>query len=132
MGEYKNIIFGTDFSENSAKAFEEAKYMAGITGGKLHIVTVSRSRAAGEAPPLEDTAAAGDLAKKYPVDGAEYRVLYGHEAAEMIKYADSLESPLIVIGSRGIGIITGLFGGGSVCDKVVANANCPVLVVPAS
>jgi nucleotide-binding universal stress UspA family protein len=132
MGEYKNIIFGTDYSENSARAFEEAKYLSRLTGGKLWIVTVSRAMAAaGEAPTPEETDTSG-LVERYPAEGAEYRILYGHEAAEMIRFADSMPGSVIVIGARGIGVLTGLFGGGSVCDKVVANANCPVLVVSAS
>ena len=127
MGEYKNIVFATDFSEHSARAFEEAKYMAGITGGKLHVITVTHAQPAeGEAET-----SGGLLGERYPAEGAEYRVLHGNEAKEIISFADGMPGSLIVIGSRGIGVITGLFGGGSICDKVVGNANCPVLVVPA-
>jgi nucleotide-binding universal stress UspA family protein len=132
MGEYKNVIFGTDFSENSSRAFAEAKYLAGLTGSRLWVVTVSRAMAATTEVPSPEEADTSALVDKYPTEGAEYRILYGHEAAEMIKFADSMPGSVIVIGARGIGVITGLFGGGSICDKIVANANCPVLVVPAS
>ena len=71
------------------------------------------------------------MAEKYPAEGAEYVVLHGNAAAKIIDYADSRPGSVIVIGSRGIGVIVGLFGGGSICDKIVANASSPVLVVPA-
>lgn len=130
MPNYKNIVFATDFSEHAALAFEEAKYMASITGGKLHVVHVvpgSAAKAEGEPPET----GGGPLAEKYPAEGAEYVVLHGNAAAKIIDYADSRPGSVIVIGSRGIGVIVGLFGGGSICDKIVANASSPVLVVPA-
>lgn len=133
MADYKNIVFGTDFSEGANRAFEEAKYMGQITGGTVHVIHIvpgSTASQAGESAEAEKTRGQGRLAEEYPVEGAVYDVLPGHEADQLIKYAEGLESPCIVVGARGVGLIVGLFGGGSICDKVVANAKCPVLVVP--
>lgn len=123
MAEYKNIVFGTDFSEGANRAFEEAQYIARVAGGKLHVVHVTGQSSA----PVEG---GGSLPEKYPGENIEYKVLRGHEAQELMSYAEGLDAPLLVVGARGVGIVTGLFGGGSICDKVVANATCPVLVVP--
>lgn len=130
MPGYKNIIVGTDFSEGAARAVEEAAYVAKLAGGALHIVHVVPGSTAqvGEVA----TAGSGRLAEKYPIEGATYAVLHGHEASKIMEYAEAQGDPLIVVGSRGVGLITGLFGGGSICDKVVGNAKCPVLVVPQS
>ena len=133
MADYKNIIFGTDFSTHAAEAFEEATYMGRITGATVHVIHIvpgSTATQAGESVDEEKARGKTRLAEQYPVEGGVYDVLHGHEADQIIKYADQLENPCIVIGARGIGIIVGLFGGGSICDKVVANAKCPVLVVP--
>lgn len=123
MAEYKNIVFGTDFSEGAQRAFKEAQYIAGIAGGKLHVVHVTPQSSA----QLEGV---GSLPEKYQGENIEYKVIQGHEAQALMAYAEGLEAPLLVVGARGVGIVTGLFGGGSICDKVVANATCPVLVVP--
>ena len=130
MPEYKNIVYATDFSEHANRAFEEAKYVAGITGGTLHVLHVVPGSGAKTGGSEPETSGSSKLVERYPAEGAEYAVLHGNEAAAIIGYADSRPGSVIVIGSRGIGVITGLFGGGSICDKVVANASSPVLVVP--
>jgi nucleotide-binding universal stress UspA family protein len=40
MPEYRNIVFGTDFSKNAEQAFQEARYMASVTGAHLYVVHV--------------------------------------------------------------------------------------------
>ncbi len=125
MPAYQNIVFGTDFSEQANKAFEEAKYLAGLAGGKLHVIHVVPGAMVGG-----EEAGTASLEERYRAEGAEYRVLHGHEASELMKFAEGLPGAVIVVGARGVGVLTGLFGGGSICDKVVANAKCPVLVVP--
>jgi nucleotide-binding universal stress UspA family protein len=129
MPDYKNIVCGTDFSEGAQNAFNEAKHMAELAGAKLHVVHVVPGSAGG---PREGEASPAEYAQRYPAENAEYHVLHGHEAEQIIKFADALPDPLIVVGARGVGIITGLFGGGSICDKLVANATSPVMVVPST
>ena len=133
MAAYQDIVFGTDFSEEAKAAFEEAKYMASLSGAKLsvvHVVPGSTTKAVGAYEGEGTEAGTESLRERFPAEGAEYHILRGHEAEQIIRYADARPASLIVIGARGIGRLTGLFGGGSVCDKVVANAKSPVLVVP--
>lgn len=56
------------------------------------------------------------------------KVLKGNPADEICKEAKEGEYDLVVIGSRGIGDIKGFFLG-SVSNKVVKQAPCPVLVI---
>jgi nucleotide-binding universal stress UspA family protein len=130
MPEYRNIVFGTDFSKNAEQAFQEARYMASVTGAHLYVVHVvpgaGGSAETGSDKPL------GELRDAYQAQGAEYAILRGNETEQILRFADERQAGLIVIGARGIGMFAGLFGGGSIADKIVKNSKIPVLVVPAS
>lgn len=54
--------------------------------------------------------------------------LSGDPASEIIRYAHGLDSPMIVIGSRGLGAMKEMLLG-SVSHRVVHKAKCPVTVV---
>lgn len=53
----------------------------------------------------------------------------GSPAAEIVRYASERPADLIVLGSHGHGLIR-RFMLGSVADRVIRHATCPVLVVP--
>lgn len=55
-------------------------------------------------------------------------VLEGDPATAIIEVAETRNSNLIVMGSRGLGRLAGLVLG-STSQKVVAHAHCPVLIV---
>ena len=55
-------------------------------------------------------------------------ILEGSAAEEIIKVAEIRECDLIIMGSRGLGKLTGLVLG-SQSQKVVSHAHCPVLIV---
>lgn len=57
----------------------------------------------------------------------EQHVLRGHPAEALV--ASSKDARMVVVGSRGRGGFTGLLLG-SVSQHVVANARCPVVVLP--
>jgi K+-sensing histidine kinase KdpD len=59
------------------------------------------------------------------VAGAHLRI--GVVAEEVVGLAEELEVDLIVVGTRGRGVI-GRTLMGSVCDSVVRHAHCPVVV----
>src|SRR5690349_5116263 len=65
----------------------------------------------------------GDLPTK-----VHSEVLEGSAAEAILNVADTRKSDLIVMGSRGLGRLAGLLLG-STSQKVVAHANCPVLIV---
>ncbi len=124
MSEYKNIVFCSDFSKNANHAYTEAVKVASALGATLFVLHVVPG-AGGGAGNLET------LREAYPAEGAEYAVLNGNETVQILSFAEEKDAGLIVIGARGVGALTGLFGGGSIADKVLKNAKIPVLVVPA-
>lgn len=63
MPDYKNIVYCTDFSEQADHAFEDAKYMAGITGAKLFVLHVTQGAPSG-ATTKEQTAGVENLRRK--------------------------------------------------------------------
>ena len=70
---------------------------------------------------------AKDLANSLSCDVTDL-ITYGDPATRIIEIAEEREVDLIVMGSRGISGIKRLFVG-SVSDKVVNQAPCPVLLV---
>ena len=132
MSEYRNIVFCSDFSKNANHAYAEAAKVASALGATLFVLHV----VPGAAPPsggqgAHTDGALGKLREAYPAAGAEYAVLHGNEAVQILSFAEEKDAGLIVIGARGIGALAGLFGGGSVADRILKNAKIPVLVVPA-
>lgn len=72
-----------------------------------------------------------DKAAKIFADAAlkvETKVLFGNPAEKIVEEANSGGYDLIVTGSRGMNPIEGFFVG-SVSDRVVHMAHCPVLIV---
>ena len=59
---------------------------------------------------------------------AEVHVAIGDPADEIVKIAKNEDADLLVIGSRGLGSITGVLIG-SVSQKIVHEASCPVMIV---
>jgi nucleotide-binding universal stress UspA family protein len=55
-------------------------------------------------------------------------LLFGPAAEEIIKIAEVRQCDVIVMGSRGLGALAGLLLG-SITQKVISHAPCPVLVV---
>ena len=64
---------------------------------------------------------AGDLDVRAKVEGGEF-------APVIVREADHMDADLIVMGSRGLGPLKGLFMG-SVSSYVVTHSVCPVLIV---
>jgi nucleotide-binding universal stress UspA family protein len=59
---------------------------------------------------------------------AKTEVLEGEVAENIIRYAEENDTDLVMIGNRGLGGLKKLVLG-SVSQKVVQKASCPVLVV---
>ena len=136
MSEYKNIVFCSDFSKNANHAYAEAAKVASALGATLFLLHVVPGADGGAPPPPSEEGAAPEkalenLREAYPAEGVEYAVRHGNETVQILSFAEEKDAGLIVIGARGIGALAGLFGGGSVADKVLKNAKIPVLVVPA-
>ena len=67
-------------------------------------------------------------ASSYPDLVVKSHVVEGPAARSLVRTAEALGASLLVVGARGHGEVTGLLIG-SVSEKVVTHAKCPVVVV---
>ena len=137
------ILCPVDFSETSRRAIEQAAAIAGWYGARLtalHVYVPSFAPIPG-LPELTDrvserelqrvrdeTTAFCDVARTLgtPVDVA---VEVGHAAVQILECAGALSADLIVMGTHGASGFEHLVLG-SVTEKVLRKAICPVLTVP--
>jgi nucleotide-binding universal stress UspA family protein len=137
----QNICVPVDFSDTSAAALMYAKALADAFHAKLHLVHVLINWIPdGEFPvnpqvyvELENSARkqlanllSSEETKKY---GAQTELISGtSEFVEIIRYAREKNIDLLVMGTHGRGPIAHMLLG-SVAEKVVRKAPCPVLTV---
>lgn len=144
---FTRILVPTDFSPQSAAALEAAKGLATRFGASLHLVHVLEdpyaiaaysADALGYLPPgIKETwqheAAKNLNALLTPVERTQFRattaVLFSESPArEIVEHADYNHIDLIVMGTHGRGGVAHLLLG-SVTERVVRTAKCPVLTV---
>jgi nucleotide-binding universal stress UspA family protein len=138
---FKNIVVATDFDDAAQLALEYARVIANrfgagirvlhvvempvLTGTELDVpdVTVSHQRMLEEAQRrLAETllrVSAGDIIGQ---------VLVGHAAEKIVEYASDHNADLIVMGTHGRRALAH-FIMGSVAERVVRTAPCPVFTV---
>lgn len=121
----RQILFATDFSACSEHAARVAQAYARQLGGRLHLYHVDWPASDPVAASLLQRLA-GDLGRDVPVVTV---MESGIPAAELIvKYAARHGIELIVMGTHGrTGFSRALIG--SVAERVVRTASCPVLTV---
>ena len=135
------ILVPTDFSEHSASAVRYGAELASKFDAELHLLHCVEQTpilyGEGGAWISPDTivemqAAADKHMQEFPVDATGVTVVRkcvdGHPFVEVIRYAKKEEMDLIVMGTHGRGAIAHLLLG-SVAEKVVRKAPCPVLTV---
>jgi nucleotide-binding universal stress UspA family protein len=145
MSEWKRIGCGVDFSDPARAALEEAVEQARRTGAELVLVHVHVPPPASPADvivsPAELTRMAADEMQR-TLEGwradAEARLgravsvrsLVGDPAGELVRWAREHGADLLVLGTHGR---TGIrrFILGSVAERVLREAPCPVLVARA-
>ncbi|OGL13911.1 MAG: hypothetical protein A3K12_04765 [Candidatus Rokubacteria bacterium RIFCSPLOWO2_12_FULL_71_19] len=121
-----DVLFPTDFSTASERAGLLAKEMAQQWRVGLHVVHV--------VPPVTDPSQAPDRLKRLAAgldEGlrVESALLSGRVADQIVHYARDKGIGLIVLGTHGrTGVSRALLG--SVAERVVRLAQCPVLTVP--
>lgn len=119
------IVCATDFSESSEAAVRVAYDYARQFGVPLHLLHV--------AWPAGDPHAAEALARQATALGGEVRVVTATEvgmpaAPVIVRYAQQHGADLLVMGTHGrTGVSRALIG--SVAERVVRTAPCPVLTV---
>ena len=138
----KKILVGCDFSPDSGRAFDHG--LAQEFQAELHLAHVVE-------PPVqpnllvEETFVSGEIHEDYnnqliqklkdmvPREAANWctpqtSIMEGQPYDELVKYADTRDIDMIVLGVRGHGLVKTLFLG-STTDRVIRDSPCPVLSV---
>lgn len=134
----RTILHPTDFSDQSQSAFEVASALARDYRAKLvllHVIPTPRVFAPdGIAVPFsanEQYDANAKIGLMRPIDASiqvDREVVEGEAATEILRFAESLNADLIVMGTHGSSGLTRLLVG-SVAESVMRKSPCPVLTV---
>lgn len=140
------IVAGVDFSEPSDFAVREAMEQAERRGGDLHFVAVMDD-AAGDPPLLRDARVTGaafrlrerlesmihdrivaSFRDREPSFRTVIHVRVGRPADEIVRLARDVDADLVLVGTHGRRGVERLLLG-SVAERTLRIAHCPVLVV---
>jgi nucleotide-binding universal stress UspA family protein len=139
MMNIRKILFATDFSEASEPALRVAASLARDNRADLILLHVSRiedyplGELVDEAPeaPRGEVERLEELAASVENVSCDYRWVHcdgPHEADAIVKAAAEESADLIVVGTHGRRGLSHLLAG-SVAEKVIREAECPVLTV---
>ncbi len=145
MKSIKKILYATDYSKASARAFDEAVKLAKQNRAELlvvHVVEPTPYVAGEEFASAEIYAKLDDMAKRDAQSAmtklmlrlkklrikAQSLLLRGSAREQIVKAAKSKKADMIVIGTHGRTGLSKLFMG-SVAGSVVSTAACPVMTV---
>lgn len=147
---FQHILVTTDFSDASLAAFDAASYQAKMGGTKLSLLSVVPDW---EVPPTllehipsperideyrkQIVAASKERLQKLVSERFHGQKVDAHvlvssrsHSSEICEFARKHNCDLIVMSSTGHGALASLVLG-STTQKVLAETNCPVLVIPA-
>jgi len=142
----KTILVPTDFSPHSDKALDQALELAKLAGASIHLLHCYQLHPGGISPygitvpaefdeKIRDAAAKGLAAVEQRLEGQGVEVVShitpSYPAEAVSELAKEIDADLIVMGTRGA---TGLqhILLGSVAERTLRMAPCPVLTVKAS
>ena len=134
MVEYKKIIVPADGSENGKRALEHALAIVKRNDAELILVHVANIGGYVSEQIAEDMEETGkkilsEVAEEVPADMKVKCVFeVGSPGPAVLAVAKKYDADLIVMGSRGLGPLKGLFMG-SVSSYVTSHSTCPVLIV---
>jgi len=125
----KRVLLATDGSSHSDAAADAAGHLAKQAGLPVTVVSVvTGSHNAARRQEAQEAVAAKVVRLKNMGVAAEGKVLEGRPDEAIVKAAEDVGADLIVVGSHGrTGIAKVLLG--SVAERVIGQAVCPVLVV---
>lgn len=137
---FKRILVGFDGSKPSRKALQVALELAEVFRGEVTLLTIVRPPEFAELEQeiegvLEEEKSllvqafsqARAVARERGVTLHVHRRV-GHPADVLVRYAEEAHSDLIVLGRRGLTAVQRWMLG-SVSERVLRYANCPVMVV---
>ncbi|MEM9292877.1 MAG: universal stress protein [Acidobacteriota bacterium] len=143
LEDIQRIVVPLDFSAGSQQALAEAKELAAVYGAQLDLIHVVQPLAypqsyfpGATSAYVADYAAIGQQAKaslqriaeEHGLEGASVHVTEGYPATAIVDYAKRHGADLIVLSTHGLTGVAHLFLG-SVAEKVVRLAECPVWTV---
>jgi len=124
---YDRILLPTDGNPRTHQAIEQAKEVAELSGGTVHVVSVVPPNAPDDSDATDAIESAGEAlsASDVPVRTA---LLRGQPYEEILEYAAEVDVDLIVMGTEGR---SGLdrFMIGSVTERVLRTTDVPVMAV---
>lgn len=144
MGLYERILVPTDGSPASRRAIDHAVDLAAAHGATIHAVYVVNTASFASLPMEsswegvsellhdEGQSALDEVDEVAAQHGVPVEPVYldGSPAREIIRYAETEECDLVVMGTHGRGGIDRLLLG-SVAERVVRSCDVPVLTVRA-
>jgi len=143
MSIFAKILLATDGSESSETAARAALYLSKRLDSEMHIVYVApehpymhayydlRNQEEEERLRREDKRMLDEYVDHVRQAGgtvADSYLRMGEAAKVIVELAEELDVGLVVLGSRGLGLIRRALMG-SVSDSVVRHAHCPVMMI---
>lgn len=136
---FENILVPVDGSEGSDRAVAEAISIAQDLGAKLNFLYVANINqlainACLSDAILESVTKAGNVILDHAMEmvpsGIEKEAFSetGSPAVVILDFAATNDMDLIIMGSRGLGVVKGVLLG-SVSQYIIEQSKCPVLVV---
>ena len=125
MGQIKKILVPVDGSVNGCKAVDEAIFFAEKCDAELDFVYV----ASNINKDIPSHIVFDRIWEKLPEERkARKHVKEGNTARGILAVAEEEGSDMIIMGSRGLGLLKGVLIG-SVSQKVIEEAKIPVMVI---
>ena len=135
----KTVVVPFDFSDDSAQALETALEMTSDSAHihVIHVLPILETTDPGmiwetidDAQRAEQARGAldEDLKKRGLVGDFHLKIAFGDPGHSIVDYAHEIEAGLIVVASHGMSRLRHLLIG-SVAERVVRLAHCPVLVL---
>mgnify|MGYP000847114706 FL=1 len=135
----KNVLVPVDGSEGADRAIEQAIMIAKMCDAKINFLYVANINQLAINAVLSDAildsvTKAGNVILERAMEMVPEGILKesfsdtGAPAVVVLDFAESNNIDLIVMGSRGLGVVKGVLLG-SVSQYVVEQAKCPVMVV---
>ena len=127
----KNVLVPVDGSEGADRAIEQAIMIAKMCDAKINFLYVANIN---QLAILDSGTKAGNVILERAMEMVPEGILKesfsdtGAPAVVVLDFAESNNIDLIIMGSRGLGVVKGVLLG-SVSQYVVEQAKCPVMVV---
>jgi nucleotide-binding universal stress UspA family protein len=127
MAEIRAILFPTDYSEFSNKAFPYATALAAAFGAKIVLMHVAELEEEDPANPEHSFPALGSYAGEVETERV---VIRGHAPyRDILRVSRAKNCDLIVMATHGRSALSQFFLGGSVAEEVTRFSDIPVFIV---